>query len=100
MGQDRLLGKTTKTTFMGEAQLNLEQFVANPDESSGEQTLQLGPQRYTSNHSKHPPADPRTMVTGDVTVSVVFVPWVAPPPPLGELSVKVVMAEGLAVGDC
>lgn len=95
-----LLGKSLKkNTFLGEALLDLTQLIQSPGPASGEQTLPLGPQQFTSNHSKHPPADPSTPVQGTVTFSVSFVPWVPPPPPLGELAVKVVMAEGLASAD-
>lgn len=97
--KDRLLGTTLKNTFLGEAALDLAELIRSPECSSGEQTMPLGAQKFVSNHSKFPPAAPSTPVQGEVTFSVKFVPWVSPPLPLGELSVKVVMAEGLRSAD-
>ena len=99
----QILGKVVKRAFLGEAIIDLSTFVsqaAGSDYSpAATQTLLLQPQSFKGlNKHEAIPASAES-VAGALVVKVEFTGWVPPPPPLGDLAITVVRAEGLAKAD-
>jgi hypothetical protein len=102
--KDRLLGMTVIEQFLGEAIIDLAAYIAGDPQGqqSSEMTMPLGVQTYQALNKyvqQTSTASGAAEERGSITIKVQFKPWVAPPPPLGELAVTVVMAEGLKTAD-